>query len=429
MEIEAASPHRPPSALSLAGFEARAAMRTTPFRVASIAAFLVGLAVGSQAGHGAGPSAWATGEASWRIFGFVVVVWMSLAAVGDQVLRTDVLVYPKPQSTERIVAAKFLAVLAQVLLANAALFLGGICAHYVAHGSLGGAAAFASRYLVSSGTLLFLGAAAYTLALLAGTPLAGAVVGLFLALALAGRSFLAKAYIPAYTQNVPTYMALGVACVGAACWFYRPARRGGARPAWHAPVLTFVALLVAAGNLKVQLARTHDPLSGEQPALDLMEAQNIVPNNPAPGFLFPDQHRRPTQLSDYEGSIFVIALWSPADPDSATILDRLQQISAKYGKQGVQPVAICISEDVGAAATFALGERLSYPVVEDWGTHHAPDLMDSSPMANAYQVTVLPKVVITDRRRRVKAVLVGIDATAGNLLDEAVKARLAADPQ
>ncbi|MGC8668822.1 MAG: TlpA family protein disulfide reductase [Chthonomonadales bacterium] len=429
MEPKAASRQRPPTALSLAGFEARAAMRTAAFRVAAFTAFLVGLAVGSQAGHGAGPSAWAAGEASWRVFGFVVVVWMSLAAVGDQVLRTDVLLYPKPQPNERIVAAKFLAILAQVLLANAALFAGAACAHYASHGSLAGIGAYASRYGVSSGALLFLGAAAYTLALLTGTPLAGSVAGLFLALALAGRSFLAKAYIPAYTQNVPTYMALGAAAIGAACWFYRPGRRGGTRVAWYAPALTLLGVLLAVANLKVQLARTHDPLSGEQPALDLMEAQNIVPNNPAPGFLFPDQHGRPTQLSDYEGSIFVIALWSPSDPDSVAVLDRLQEIAHRYGSQGVQPVAICISEDMGAVETFAQGEMLSYPVVEDWGTHHAPDLMDSSPMANAYQVTVLPKVVVTDRRRRVKTILTGIDASAGSLLEEAVKARLAANPQ
>jgi ABC-type transport system involved in multi-copper enzyme maturation permease subunit len=429
MEPEAFVRYGQPSALSLAGFEARSALRATAFRSAAVAAFLVGLAVGAQEGHGAGPSAWAAGEASWHIFGFIVVVWMSMAAVADQALRTDVLLYTKPQPTERIVAAKFMAILMQILLANAALFVGAACAHYASHGSLAGLWAYALRYWAASGALLFLGAAAYALALLTGTPLAGSGVGLFLALALAGRSFLAKAYIPAYTQNVPTYMALGLACIGIACWFYRTGRRGKTRVAWYAPALTILGLGLAIANLKVQLAHTHDPLSGEQPALDLMEAQNIVPDNPAPGFLLPDQYGRPTQLSAFAGRILVIALWSPADPDTVAVLDRLQQIARRYGAQGVQPIAICLSEDVGAVATFAQGEMLSYPMVEDWGTHHAPDIMDSSPLANAYQVTVLPKVVVTDRRRRIKAVLTGLDVTAGTMLEEAVKARLSADPQ
>ena len=62
---------------------------------------------------------------------------------------------------------------------------------------------------------------------------------------------------------------------------------------------------------------------------------------------------------------------------------QMQAMYEKYGKRGVQPVAVCLSQDLGAAATFARGERLDYPVVTDWGTHNSDNVQEMSPVATA----------------------------------------------
>src|SRR5690242_2948606 len=106
--------------------------------------------------------------------------------------------------------------------------------------------------------------------------------------------------------------------------------------------------------------------------LDQITKQEADLGTNATGFLLLDQHANGLGLTDFEGKILVIALWSPHDPDSVLLLDKLNQMQATYGSRGVQPVAVCLGEDTGAAATFGIGEAARYPVLEDWGTYNAP---------------------------------------------------------
>jgi hypothetical protein len=100
----------------------------------------------------------------------------------------------------------------------------------------------------------------------------------------------------------------------------------------------------------------------------------------------------------------------------------------QYGARGVLPVAICLSEDNGAAATFATGEQLSFPMVSDWGTYHGSRLQESSPLAVAYQAAHLPRLVITDRRHRIRTILEDLDTYEGSAFEDALHERLAEEP-
>jgi len=62
------------------------------------------------------------------------------------------------------------------------------------------------------------------------------------------------------------------------------------------------------------------------------------------------------------------------------LLDRLNDIQAKFGAAGVQPIAVTICEDTGASSVFAYGEVLRYPVVADWGTYNVARGNDLSPL-------------------------------------------------
>ncbi len=416
-------------ALSLARVEYHVGGRTAAFRLLALGAFAIGWASGNSLGLGASFSAYAAGESAWQYLGLAAILWMALAAVRDTYQRTDVLVYTKPQTTENLLLGRFLGAYLQVLMLLLALFLGALCGRlYVAH-SLAGLPAYGLQFGRATIVLFFACSASFSLALLAESPVAGAVIGLYWIVMMAGREFLAKAYFPAYSQNLPAYLCLGVSLLGLALWFHRRKRRGMTPAAAWVRWPTSVALVLAVAALWLVVANGHDPQAIENPFMTRLSQQNIVMRSRAPGFLLLDQHGRPTTLSGFADRILIVALWSPRDQESSLLLARLNEVHAKYGDRGVTPVAVCISEDEGAAATFALGENVSYPIVADWGTHNAPKTAEVSPLASAYQAEVLPFVAVTDRRRRVRNTLSGVLTYEGSTLESEIEKRLRDEPE
>jgi len=420
---------RSTSLLALTRAELRMGTRLPAFRLAALAMFVLGWSAGGMPGRGVGASAYAVADTAWQYLGFVAVIWMSLAAVRDTTLRTHILVYSKPQSNERLVLAKFLGAFLQLLLILLAMFVGAILSRLYAAGGLAGFPVYGIQYLRAAIVLFFAASGSYCLALLFDSAVAGMLVALYWIVMLAGKDFLAKFYYPAYTQNQVAYLFFGLFLLCCALLFYRRKRRGAVPAALWVRLGAPLSLLLGVYALWSVMRDGHDPLVRTQPALEKMAEQDIVTGNRTPGFLLPDQYGRPIRLSDFQGKILVIALWSPRESDSPLLLARLNEIQAKYGAQGVQPVAICLSEDSGAAATFARGDHLDYPVVIDWGTYNAPRGIEISPLADAYRADALPVVVITDRRRRVRQTLTDTFAYDGPLLELALRERLNAEPE
>jgi peroxiredoxin len=366
---------------------------------------------------------------AWQFLGFVAIIWMSLAAVRETALRTDILVSSKPQPTERLALVKFLGAFLQILVVLLALFAGAVLGRLLAGGGLAGADAYVAQYLRAAGVLFFAASASYTLALLTDSAIAGALIALYWILTLSGKAFLGKFYFPAYTQNLGAYVALGLALLCLTLWLYRRSRRGAVPAAVWVRVGALAGLLLTGWLFWRVIRDGHDPQARLNPTLERMAEQDTSVGQKAPGFLLPDQNGRIVGLSDYTGKILVIGVWSPREPDAVLMLDRLEDLRKRFAAQGVQPIALCLSEDTGAAATFARGERLGYPVVSDWGTYNAPLNSDISPLGSAYRVDLLPKVVVTDRRRRVRAMVVGTQTYDGDDLEQLVRQRLAEEPQ
>src|SRR2546423_6091021 len=150
------------SVFSLAAIEARADLRGSGFRLAAALSLLIGLAVGGAPGRGVSLSAWALSEAAWRYMSFLVVIWMALSAVKDAATRADILVYSKPQPTERLVMSRFLSAYVQILIVLALMYAGGIVSRAWCGGGLGGVLLYGSRYFVSAGVLFFVASASYS---------------------------------------------------------------------------------------------------------------------------------------------------------------------------------------------------------------------------------------------------------------------------
>jgi hypothetical protein len=408
--------------------ELRMGLRVGAFRFVAALLFVIGWSVGGAGGRGSAMSAYATGEIACRYLGVATVLWMAIGAVRDTALRTYVLVYTKPQPPERLALARFLGLYGQVLCFLLALFLGAAVGRLASAGNLVGCAAYGIQFFRAAGALFFAAAATFCLALLADSAVAGVLIALYWVVALGGQDYLAKYYYPWYAQNLAAYISFGVGLLCLALWFTRRRQRGAMPAALTVRLGAPCALGVGAALLWMVIQRGHDPMAVQNPALDRMSMQNIVVGELTPGLLLPDQNGKPMSLSRYKGCILLVALWSPSDPDSALLLARLEAIRRKYGVRGVQPVAICLSEDASAAKTFAVGDQVGFPVVHDWGTAHGSRLTESSPLAIAYQATHLPRVVITDRRHRVRVMLDGLDSYDGPHIDDLINQRLTEEP-
>lgn len=417
------------SLFRLIGMEWLIARRTPTFRAVLIAALATGLLQGSTPGRGAAVSAYAAGELACLYISLLAIIWMALAAVRDAAMRTEILVFSKPQPAETLALARFAGGYLQMFAVIGALFIGASAARLVSGGGATGFAAYGGEFARAAAVVFFASSLSFSLALLLDNALAGVTSGLYWLLTLAGREFLAKFYFPAYTQNGPAFAALAAGLLLSALFVYRRRRRGATPAArWvrlGAPAFLATAMLL----FRAVILNGHDPQARTQLVLDRMADQNREEMERAPGFDLPDQIGRVTGLSDYPGRIMVIALFSPQDTDSALLLDRLAAVQQRYGAQGVQPVAICISENQGTAATFARGEAVDFAVVSDWGTYNAPRGAEVSPLATAYRAVVLPLVVVTDRRRRVRADAVGGGAYDERNLARMVEARLAEEPK
>ncbi len=413
---------------ALTRVEWRIGRRSPVFRLAAVAAFVLGFSVGGEPGRGIALSAYSTAEAACQYLGFVAIVWMALAAVRETMLRTDILVFSKPQPGEWLALSKFLGSFFQLLVMLLTMFAGSMASRLF-NGGLVGIEAYVPQYLRAAIVLLFASSASYLLALLFDSALAGSTIGLYWLLTMAGKAFLGKYYFPAYTQNLGAYFCLSLALLFGTLYFYRRARRGSLQPGLWVRLGIPIFALLAAWQFWIIIQFGHDPEVKLNPVMERMADQDTALGSRAAGFLLPDQHGKLTGLAQYEGKVLVIALWSPRDPDSVLLLDRLNDIQAQLGKSGVQPVAVTICEDIGAASVFAYGEALRYPVVADWGTFNAPRGTEISPIASAFRANSLPSVYITDRRRNVRSILSGINSYDGDLLSAAIRERLNEEPR
>jgi hypothetical protein len=415
--------------MALVSTELRMGLRSRFFRLACVLMAALGFPIGQGEGPGTAMAAWATGESACQYLAIAAAIWCGYGALRDTASRADVIILTKPQPLERLALARYVGLYGQVLLVAACLFAGAVVGRLTTGGSPTGLGAFVLQYGRAAAVLFFATASSFGLALLGGSPIAGGLIGLVMVAAMGGKAFLPKLAIPWYTQNLGGFAAIGALILGLALWFSRKSLRGD-RPA-AIPIRMAVPIAAAAAVLSfANLLRTgHDPMVHEDQGLVRMSQQTVAAGTRAPGFLLPGNDNRAVSLSERYGKVLVVALFSPSDADSGILLTELERVRKEYGAKGVEPVAICLSEDSGAPATFAAGESLGFPVVHDWGTHNAPESTERSPMAQAYLADRLPKVVITDRRHRVRAQLDGTQAYSSTNLDEFVGKRLEEEPE
>jgi peroxiredoxin len=211
--------------------------------------------------------------------------------------------------------------------------------------------------------------------------------------------------------------------------FHRKGRRGAhPAPAWLGIAAAALLFGPAYGLYHVAVT-SHDPMIRMNPLILRMAGQHAEHGKRAPGFTLPDGLGRTISLSEFRGKIIVLAIINPDNAESARSLDLLESVHRKFAKQGVQCVAVCTSQDEGAAATLARGMPVSFPIVQDIGAYNGPSGLEQAPIAEAYEALYPPKVIVTDRRRRLRDVVADRFAYEGSELEQAILKRLESEPE
>lgn len=393
-----------PALLSLCRREFDMTFRAGSFRWPCLVLMLMAAAAGSAEPQSAAMGVYSAHRLAGPWFGFLALFWATAAASRDRWGKTEPLILSKPVVIEGLVAARFLGMFGATALGLALVFAGGAVGQAIAAGRAPSLLAVALRLPPALPGLFYLAALGYTLSLLLRSPLAAAAAALYWILVLLAGEYVARVFNVNLPQNGPIYTLAGIGIVLLALLLYRRKERGsgpGTRLLAGATAASFAGTLLAAVNL---VSHSHDvPLRQDELALSTM-AQPLRPGKRAPGFWLPDQDGKSFGLHLRDDQILVIGFWSPDAPESLWTLDLLADMEQQFGAKGVTPVAICLTEDHSASPFFAHVDRHRFPMVTDVGTRWSNSLVDTTPVAAAYELKTVPGLIVTDRERRVRRV-------------------------
>ena len=155
--------------------------------------------------------------------------------------------------------------------------------------------------------------------------------------------------------------------------------------------------------------------------------QHIEPGQQVPGFWLPDGRGGLVRTKDHRGKVLLIYMFAADDLIAARTLPALERIAKEYDGKGVQPIGVCLSPDHGDGAALVRTGGYRFPIGSDPTTLKTASPPESA-VATAYDVQLLPALVVTDRRRRARQVLTGLPVDLA-LLRKLVDERLSAEPE
>ena len=339
------------------------------------------------------------------MLGFLCLPMLAGAARRDASTRASDAVQSRPHQAHELLLARWIGNYAFILTLFVFTALFAFLAQAIFAGPMAEGAgprvsvrAFADSVFAGAVPLLFLCALGFCAAELLQNVLAAAIVALYWILVLLGRDYLSRIFDFSLSQNGLVYILLSAGIVFAAMAVARW-RQGlaGARKL-NVPVWSGVFLIAGLGLAANCVLTRHDPPLHAHPVTLNVAGQSIRTGR-LPGFWLPDQFGHRTRLHDHAGSILVVGFWSPAAPDSVANLATLARAHRKYRDRGVSVIGVCIADDWRIARRFGRERGYTFPMVTDRGTHWAEMIEDSSPLAEAYEVSGLPVTFIADERR------------------------------
>jgi ABC-type transport system involved in multi-copper enzyme maturation permease subunit len=393
-----------PALLSLCRREFDLTFRAGSFRWPCLVLMLMAAAAGSAEPQSAAMGVYSAQRLAGPWFGFLALFWATAAASRDRWGKTEPLILSKPVVVEGLVAARFVGMFGATALGLALVFAAGAVGQAIAAGRPPSLLAVALRLPPTLPGLFYLAALGFTLSLLLRSPLAAAAAALYWILVLLAGEYVARVFNATLPQNGAIYALAGLGIALLAVLLYQRRERGSGpwtRLLAGATIASFAGSLLAAVTL---VSHSHDvPLRQDELALATM-GQPMRLGKRAPGFWLPDQDGKPFGLHLVDDQILLIGFWSPDAPESLWVLDVLAEVEQQFGGKGVTPVAVCLTEDHSVSAFFAHADHHRFPMVTDVGTRWSNSLVDTTPVAAAYELKQLPGLFLTDRERRVRRI-------------------------
>ena len=338
----------------------------------------------------------------------LALIFLAGAARRDEAVSAGDVINSRPYPAHRLLFARFVGNYAVVVFAYALMIVCGLAAPLALAGRWPSPLIPIHSLVRGLVPLLYVTALVFCAVSLARNVLAAGVVAAYWLFVFLWGDFLARIFNFTLTQNWPTYAAIGLGfvCLTTAIrhWSERESSRSARRCLFAAAGILLALGLADAGH---RVATSHDPPLRLDPVVLNMAGQHIDSSPRAPGFWLPDQHGRDFRISSTEGRVVVMLLWSPHEPDSVPALAALRRAAAELPEERAACVAVCLSNDHALSAHVAAEGRYRFPMVTDTGTHFSGKIDLSSPIAEAYTLTEVPVVFVTDRRRRIVSSLAG----------------------
>jgi hypothetical protein len=218
---------------------------------------------------------------------------------------------------------------------------------------------------------------------------------------MAGLQFIPGYLRPDFTQNLFLFLSAGAFLLCLAAFVVERLRRGELRrPLAPAVALLATLLLTGAGANQAYQAMPAISANGRDLA-DRIALQNFQMEKPAPGFWLPDGKGGVVRTAAYPGRILFIYLFAADDLDAARTLPALDQLAGELGSRGVQPIGVCLSPDRGDGWALARTGGYRFPIGSDPSTLKSASPPEAA-VTTAYNASILPLLIVTDRRRRVR---------------------------
>lgn len=359
-----------------------------------------------------------------RGFALAACLWFGTGALRDQNPGLGAVLRSKPVDGARWAAITWATGLGLWLTLLAATFLGAMAGQLPSSG-LQSVAAHGLGFVRAALIVLPLATISFALSRLTRSPLGATTVVLAFLCVLTGLQLIPSFLRPDYTQNLVLYFAVAALLLALTALVAERWRRGELRqPAVPALAVLGCGVLALGGGSQARQAAAR-PEEGS--TLDMMSRQFLQADRQLPGFWLPDGRGGTVRSAAYPGRILLVYLFAPDDMEAARTLSLLNGVQREYGPHGVQTLAVCLSTDQGDGAALSWTGGFRFPVGSDLTTSKTTAPPESV-LASVYNAQTLPLMVVTDRRRRVRQVLIDPTSSADRLR-ELVRVRLAEEPE
>ena len=392
-----------PRSARLIRLGAVAELRNPGMRVMGIAAAIGAGAYACNMGSIAGSTAVVLAAWLGRAFGAGACLWFAYSALRDQNERSGATLRSKPVDGGYWVLVNWLSGLGVWLSLVALCFLAAALAQMPAAGPTS-LLAHAWGFGRAALTVVIVGTLSFALSRMMRSPLGGIIILFAWFCTMGGLQFVPAYLRPDYAQNRALFLPVAAVVLCVAALLVERFRRGELRrPLFPVVTILVLALAAAAGGAHAYSATPR--LYHDIPTIwGRIADQHIQVGHRVPGFWLPDGRGGTVRTASYPGKVLLIYIFAADDMDAARALPALERIRREFGERGVQPIGVTLSPDHGDGVALARTGGYGFPIGSDITTVKA-SVPPETAVAAAYNIQLLPMLVVTDRAHRVHSVL------------------------